>query len=244
MHFRSKFFSLGNLSLLLLSFERVLLSTASPARYCRGRCWAVIWLSHCPEPSDLAVRGEVDGLDIGGQHGRRFVLRHTHRPQRRTYPICTSRSGNVRHRCGGGWAEPRLFLGGSFRWWVPVPGIKMLSLVGLSVHSAFHWWSAHCVARMLLLSEKLMSCCAAGTNGCFDLRRRASALDGRSVSMKTFHRYETWLGHSIVLIRHHWRDKLRWAKLLARRSRGQHSIGLCSFTFFLSLQKWKIVRAS
>ena len=32
-------------------------------------------------------------------------------------------------------------------------------------HSAFHWWSAHCAARMLLLSDKLMSCCAAGTNG-------------------------------------------------------------------------------
>jgi len=31
-----------------------------------------------------AVHEEVDGLDIGGQHGRRFVLlRHTHRPQRR-----------------------------------------------------------------------------------------------------------------------------------------------------------------
>jgi len=24
-----------------------------------------------------------------------------------------------------------------------------------------------------------MSCCAAGTNGCLDLRRRAAALDGR-----------------------------------------------------------------
>jgi len=27
----------------------------------------------------------------------------TSRPQRRPNPICTSRSGNVRHRCGGGW---------------------------------------------------------------------------------------------------------------------------------------------
>ena len=32
---------------------------------------------------------------------------------------------------------------------------------------------------MLFLSEELMSCCAAGTNGCLDLRRCASALDGR-----------------------------------------------------------------
>jgi len=40
--------------------------------------------------------------------------------------------------------------------------------------------SAHCAARMLLLlSETLMSCCAAGTNGCLDLRRRAAPPDGR-----------------------------------------------------------------
>jgi len=32
---------------------------------------------------------------------------------------------------------------------------------------------------MLLLSDELMSCCAAGTNGCLDLRRRAFALDGQ-----------------------------------------------------------------
>jgi len=34
---------------------------------------------------------------------------------RRSYSICTSRSGNARHRCGGVLVEPRLFLGGSFR---------------------------------------------------------------------------------------------------------------------------------
>ena len=62
---------------------------------------------------------------------------------------------------------------------VPVSGIKVRSLVGLSAHYAFHWWSARCAAHMLLLSEKPMSCCAAGTNGCLDLRRRATALDWR-----------------------------------------------------------------
>ena len=31
----------------------------------------------------------------------------------------------------------------------------------------------------MLLSDELMSCCAAGTNGCLDFRRRAFALDGR-----------------------------------------------------------------
>jgi len=61
---------------------------------------------------------------------------------------------------------------------VPVSGIKVRSLVGLSAHSACHWWSVHCAARMLLSSEKLMRCCAAGTNRCLDLRRRATALVG------------------------------------------------------------------
>jgi len=69
----------------------------------RGRCWAANQLSHQSELSDRVVHGEVNGLDIRGQHGRRSVpLRHTHRPQRRPYPICTSRNGNVPHRCGGG----------------------------------------------------------------------------------------------------------------------------------------------
>jgi len=35
-------------------------------------------LSHRPEPSDHAVHEEVDGLDIGGQHGRRlFSVPHS-----------------------------------------------------------------------------------------------------------------------------------------------------------------------
>jgi len=54
----------------------------------------------------------------------------------------------------------------------------MRSLVGVSVHSTFHWQSVHCAARMLF-SYKLMRCCAAGTNACLDSRRRAFALDGR-----------------------------------------------------------------
>ena len=39
-------------------------------------------------PALHAVHGEVAGLDIGGQHCRRFVfLRHTHTSQRRPYPF-------------------------------------------------------------------------------------------------------------------------------------------------------------
>jgi len=63
--------------------------------------------------------------------------------------------------------------------WVPMLGMKMRSLVGLSAHFAFHWWSAQWAPRKLLLSDKRMSCCAASTNRCLGLRRRASALDGR-----------------------------------------------------------------
>jgi len=65
------------------------------------------------------------------------------------------------------------------RGWVTVSGIKVRSLVGLSSHSAFYWWFAQCAARMLFLSDKLMSCCAASTKRCLDLRRRAFALDGQ-----------------------------------------------------------------
>jgi len=63
--------------------------------------------------------------------------------------------------------------------WVPVSGMKMRSLVGLSVRSAFHRWSAQFVARMLFLSDELLCCCTVGADGSLDLRRRASALYGQ-----------------------------------------------------------------
>ena len=67
---------------------------------------------------------------------------------------------------------------GHSREWLPVSGMKMQSLVGLSAHSPFHWWSAHCAACMLL-SDELMRCCAARTNRCLNLRHRAFSLNGR-----------------------------------------------------------------
>jgi len=47
---------------------------------------------------------------------------------------------------------------------VPVSGMKLRSLVGLSHHSAFRGWSTQSAVRLLLLSNKLISCCAGGYN--------------------------------------------------------------------------------
>jgi len=102
-------------------------------------------------------------LDIGGQHGRRFCATlaglggHTPFVQ----------AGAETPYTGAEAVKP----GG----WVPLSGMKMRRCVA---RSAFYWWSAHCAARMLL-SDELMRCCAAGTNGCLDLRRRAFALNGQ-----------------------------------------------------------------
>jgi len=72
--------------------------------------------SHHPEPSDRAVQGEVDGLDIAGQHVRRSVfVHHTYRPQRGPYRSCASKSGNAWRQCAGGQAGPTLFLEGPFQ---------------------------------------------------------------------------------------------------------------------------------
>ena len=82
-------------------FDPVVLTTGWP-HWISGRWSAAIQLSHCPEPSGHVVHEEVNGLDIAGQHHRQFVLlRHTHRLQRRPYPICTSRSRNAQHSCRG-----------------------------------------------------------------------------------------------------------------------------------------------
>ena len=75
-------------------------------------------------------------------------------------PICTNMSGNARRWCEVGCRTHALLGRVIPGVWVPVSGMKMRSLVGLSVHSAFHWWSAQCAARMLLLSDELMNCYA------------------------------------------------------------------------------------
>jgi len=51
--------------------------------------------------------------------------------------------------------------------------MKVRGFVVLSNLSAFHRWSAQSAAHLLLLSDELTSCWAAGTNGCLGLRCRA-----------------------------------------------------------------------
>ena len=59
-------------------------------------------------------------------------------------------------------------------------GMKVQSLVGLLADPIFHCWFVQCTVCMLL-SDRLFSYCATGTNGCLDLRHRAFAL-GRQVN--------------------------------------------------------------
>ena len=66
---------------------------------------------------------------------------------------------------------------------MPVSRMKLRRLIGMSNHFALHRCSAQSAVHMLLLSGELMSCCAAGTNGCLDLRRRAFALGGELSAM-------------------------------------------------------------
>ena len=78
------------------SFEEVVTIHCLAALELHGRRWAIIRLSHHPEVSGHALHG-VDGLDIGGRHGRRFVQRNTRRQLKGPYPICAS-SGDARHQ--------------------------------------------------------------------------------------------------------------------------------------------------
>jgi len=101
--------------------------------------------------------------------GRRRAILHLCK-QERKLPTPVRRRLSRTHTVLG-----RVFPGG----WVPVTGMKVRSLVGLCNHSAFHRWSAQRAARILMLSDELMSCCTEETNGCLDLRRSAFPLDGQ-----------------------------------------------------------------
>ena len=114
-------------------------------------------------------------MDSGGRHGRRFVLRHTQAAEE-AIPHLYRQEGRRPTPVWRRLSRTQPLLGRVIPGvCVPVSGNDVRSLVGWSAHSAFHRPSAHCATSMLLLSEKLMSCCAAGTNGCLDLRRHAAA---------------------------------------------------------------------
>ena len=106
------------------------------------QCWAANRLSHHSEPSGRAVHEEVDGLDIGGQHGRRCdPLRHTHKPQKWPCPSCTNNSRNVQRRCGGDWAGPTLS--------VAQPGIFVQ-------RGSITWCTSDCSFRLSTNNGKLV----------------------------------------------------------------------------------------
>jgi len=93
-------------------------------------------------------------LENNGQHGRWFVLLRQ----------LTGRRGNdnpsVQAR-----AETSDIGAEAFK---PKPGYSWQGHSGEVSVSTLHWWSAQCAARTLLLSDILMSCCAASTNGWFE----------------------------------------------------------------------------
>jgi len=74
---------------------------------------------------------------------------------------------------------PRCSWKGDPGGWVPVSGMKVRSVVVLSNHSAFNQLSVRSDTPLLFLSDELMSCCAADTNGYLDLRRREFPFGGQ-----------------------------------------------------------------
>ena len=149
----------------------------------RVRCWATIRLSHRPEPSG---RAQSTGRSVDWTLNDNMVddlLFCATLPARRGghTPIVQAGAETPDTGAEAVKLDPRCSRKGHFipEGWVPVSQKQLQSLVGLSNHTAFHRWSAQSAARMLLLSDEMMSCCAAGTNGCLDLRRRTSALGGQ-----------------------------------------------------------------
>jgi len=138
---------------LLRSFERVFFYPLLGRAGLWGRCWAAIRLSHRPEPSGRAVRvRSMDWtLEDDMDNGLFFcaTLTGPRGGHTRLYQQERKRPTPVRRRL----SRTQAFLGRVIPGvCVQVTGIKVRSSEGLSAHLAFYWWSAHCAARMLLLS--------------------------------------------------------------------------------------------
>jgi len=132
--------------------------------------------THHPEPSDRAPWG---GRWIGRQQSSTVwsSAPHSQTAEEVIPYLCKQerkRLAPVRGRLG--WTHAvlgRTIPGG----WDGDGSTESRSALQLS---AFNRWSAQGVALLLLSSDKLMSCCAVRTNGCLDLRRRASALHAQA----------------------------------------------------------------
>jgi len=97
--------------LTLLHPLRQLLNQLLDRSKSRGR--PINWSRH-PEPSGHALHRHAIDWTVKDNmvNGLFFCATLTIRRRGHT-PICVSRSGNVRHRCGGGQAGPTLFLVGA-----------------------------------------------------------------------------------------------------------------------------------
>ena len=144
----------------------------------RGRCWADNQLSCHLKPSGHAFHGEVNGLDSVEQHRQWSVLLcHTHEPLRGYIPFV--KAGTETSNTGAEAVKPHpscSWQGHSRRVGANVgnEGIEFCSVLQqLRIPSVIY------PENLLLSSGELISCCAAGTNGCLDLRCRASPLGGQ-----------------------------------------------------------------
>ena len=143
----------------------------------RGRCWATIRLSHRPEASGHTVYEVVDGLDIGGH----MVDGLFRAPHTQAEEEAIPQAGAETFDTGVEAVEPHPYCSWEGHFEGVDPGGRDESaefyrvVQTLRVPLVLH--PMH--TRMLFLSDKLMSCCAEGTNECLVLRCRAFAFDGR-----------------------------------------------------------------
>ena len=143
----------------------------------RGRYWAVIQLSHRPEPSGRAACSPWGVQWVG--HWRTTwstvcsSARHSQAEEEAIPHLCKQEQKRPTPVREAVKPDARCSWEGHPGGWVLVPGIKL----SCPTVFAFHPWSAQCTARMS--SDELMSCCVASTNGCLDLRCRAFAPGGQ-----------------------------------------------------------------
>ena len=127
--------------------------------------------------------------------------------------------------------------------WVSMSEMKLWSLIVLSNHSAFHRWSTQWVT-VLLLSDKLMSYCAAGTNGHFNLRRRAFALGQVSAEWSRFPGSKAQ--HARDSVAPLWQKSVGWMPMrMGRLSAGvgcKYPVTICKAFLMAESEHWHSTR--